>query len=108
MAGNELRDALKSAADTIAKYVKDAATLTVTSYTAEVGGDGKPVLAARTTISLDGDNDTVLPTQRNDAGRLEVDAAIHELHMQNVNAAIDYRSRMLSAMLGLLQSRLGG
>lgn len=108
MAGNELREALKSSADTITRYVKDAAKLTVTSYTAEVGSGGAPVLAAKTTIRLDGDNDTVLPTQRNDAGKLEVDAGIHELHMQNVAAAIDYRGKMLTAMLGLLQSRLGG
>jgi hypothetical protein len=107
MAGNEVRDALKSSAETIAKYVKDVATLSVTTYTQEVGnGSAGPVPAAKTTISLDGDNSSVLPTQKNEAGRLEVDAAIYELHTANVKSAIEYRARMLQSMLELLRTHI--
>lgn len=106
MAGNELRDALKSTADTIAKYVKDAATLTVTTLTQEVGNPAAaPSPAATTTICMDGDNTSIVPTQKSDAGRLEVDAALYELHAANVKSAIEYRARMLQAMLELLRTR---
>lgn len=106
MAGTELKDALKNTADSIAAYVKNVATLTVETQTVEVGAGEKPALAARTVISLDGDNSSVVPAQRNAAGALEVDAALYKVHMQNVEAAIDYRARMLDAMLELLRSRL--
>jgi hypothetical protein len=106
MAGTELKDALKNTADSIAAYVKNVATLTVETQTVEVGATDKPRLAARTVISLDGDNTSVIPAQKNEAGNLQVDSTLYELHMQNVQAAIDYRGRMLDAMLGLLKSRL--
>lgn len=104
---SEIKDAMKSAADTVARYVKDVATLTVVTQTVEVGSDEAPRLAARTTISIDGDNTSVMPGQRNEAGQLVIDASLYELHMQNVSAAIDYRARLLDSMLGLLRTRLG-
>ncbi len=106
MAGTELKDALKNTASSIATFVKNAATLTVETQTIEVGQMEPPRLAARTVISLDGDNSSVIPAQKNETGALIVDSGLYELHMQNVQAAIDYRARMLDAMLGLLKSRV--
>jgi hypothetical protein len=106
MAGTELKDALKNTANSTAGFVKNAATLTVETQTVEVGQMEAPRLAARTVISLDGDNSSVIPAQKNEAVTLVVDSSLYELHMQNVQAAIDYRARMLSAMLDLLHSRV--
>jgi len=73
----------------------------------EVGKDGsvdfnqaRPV--ARTIIKLDGDSESVVPVRRNEAGAPEVDSALFELHQQNVTTTIEYRARMLNALLGTL------
>jgi hypothetical protein len=108
MAGNEVRESLRGAAESVVRYVKDVATLTVETRTTESGTPGDTVLAARTVICFDGDNSSVLPARRNEAGQLVVDAALYELHMQNVSAAIEYRARLLDSMLGLLASRVPG
>ena len=102
---NEFRDAMKNAADQIAKYVQDAATMTVETRYVEMGSAGfdNAQLAARTIVKLDGDSETVLPMKKNDAGGLEVDAAVYELHQQNVQTAIDYRAKILNALIGLLR-----
>lgn len=109
---NELDKALKSAATSVAGYVKDASTMLVETYYVEVGPEGsaafdqaKPV--ARSLIKLDGDSETVMPMRANDAGVMEVDAELFDLHQQNVNTAIEYRARILNALLGTLTSRIG-
>lgn len=103
MANTEIKDALRTAANIVAEYVKDAGTLKVETRTAQVGHPGEPVLAASTEIRLDGDNKSVIPAVQNQAGRWEVDTVIYDLHMQNVQAAIEYRKQLLAAMLGLLR-----
>lgn len=104
MAVTEIKEALRTAAGAVAKYVQDVGVLTVVTYTVEVAPGSTPVLAARTVIKLDGDNDSTIPAVRNQAGKWEVDTVLHDLHMQNVQSAIEYRSKMMSAMLGLLRS----
>lgn len=103
----DFKETVKQAGDTIVGYIKDASTLTVETNTVEVGTGAAPQLAARTVISLDGDNSSTVPAQRNEAGILTVDAELYTLHMQNVQAATDYRARMLDSMISLLKSRLG-
>ena len=107
---NEYEIALRNAASRVAKYVQDAATMLVETKYVEVGAGGnvdfqaaKPV--ARTEIKLDGDSEAVLPMRRNDTGGMEVDATLFELHQQNVATAIDYRARMLNALLSTLVSQ---
>ncbi len=99
----ELKEALKSAADKIAKYVDDAATMTVETRYVEIGGDiSASKLAAQTIIRLDGDSETVLPMKKGPDGSLVVDTIVNEMHQENVQAAIDYRTAMLEKLLGLL------
>lgn len=107
MAGTEMKDALRSAADGIAKFMDNMATLTVETRTTDIAnpGDEKGALGARTTIRLDGDNTLVLPCRKNEDGRPEVDSAIYDIHVQNVQAAIEYRARMLSSVLELLKGK---
>lgn len=108
MAMTEIKEALRSAADTVAKYIGDAAELKVETKIIIVGSGQDPTLAASTVIKLDGDNSAVVPATKNDAsGKWEVDSALYDLHMQNVQSAIDYRTKMMSAMLGLLRPSSG-
>ncbi|MCS6993991.1 MAG: hypothetical protein N2117_11240 [Anaerolineales bacterium] len=101
----ELKQALKDAADAVAKYVKDAATMTVETRYVEIGGDVETAkLAARTTVKLDGDSESVLPMKRTPEGELVVDTVVYEMHQQNVQAAIDYRAEMLDRLLTVLRS----
>ncbi len=107
---NEYEIALRNAASSVAKYVQDAASMQVETKYVEIGEGGdidfssaKPV--ARTDIKLDGDSEAVLPMRTNESGALEVDFTLFELHQQNVATAIDYRARILNALLSTLVSQ---
>lgn len=102
MASAELKDALKKAADKVGEYVANAATLTVKTNTVEVGSGKPEVLAASTVIGFDGDNTTVLPTVTNAEGKIEVNGVLYDIHMQNVQAAIDYRQKIIDSVIGIL------
>ena len=101
----ELKDALKAAAEKVAQYIEDAATMSVETSYLEMGAasfkDAK--LAALTVVKLDGDSQTVLPMRKGEGGALTVDAAVFEMHQQNVQAAIDYRAKMMNSLLSLLR-----
>ena len=106
MATPELKEALKNAADTIAKFVQEAATMTVETYYVEMGtnlSEAKP--AARTVVKLDGDSQTILPMRKGADGGLVVDTVLNEMHQENVQAAIDYRSEMLEKLLSILNGQ---
>ncbi len=108
MAVTEIKEALRSAADTVAKYVRDLGVLNVETHTVEVGPANEPVLVARTVIKLDGDNNSMIPGVRNEQGKFEIDTVLYDLHMQNVQKAIDYRSKLMDSMLALLRGTGGG
>ena len=102
MASTEIKEALKNVADQVAKYVADAATMTVETSTVEVGGKDAQ-LAARTVIKLDGDSESLLPMKKGADGVLTVDTTVYDLHQQNVKAASDYRAAILNSLLGILR-----
>jgi len=100
----ELKEALKSAADKIAKYVDDAATMTVETRYVELGsGSDESKLLARTIVKLDGDSETILPMKPGPDGSLVVDTAVNEMHQENVQTAIDYRTEILERLLSILK-----
>lgn len=108
---NEMSNALKTAAEKIVSYVKDVATMTVETRFVEVSTEAgaadfsaaKP--AACTVIRLDGDCSAVLPLRRTEAGGLEVDSAVFEMHQQNVQTAIEYRQKMMQALLEAIKGQ---
>ena len=107
---SELETALKNTATSVAKYVQDAAELQVETRYVDVSSEGTPAFdqarpVARTVIRLDGESQTVVPMRKGAGGALEVDATLFELHQQNVITAIDYRARILNALLSALPSR---
>jgi hypothetical protein len=99
---NEFNNSLKSAAEKIARYVDNIATMTVETRYVDLGQTvnfTEALPAARTEIRLDGDCATVLPVRKNEAGAFVVDGDLFEMHQQNVATAIDYRTRMMDALL---------
>jgi len=103
---NEIEQMLKNAATKIGQYIEDAATLSVQTdfldpRQAADFNQSKP--AALTVIKLDGDCKTVIPGRLNDAGPLEIENAIFNLHQQNVTTAIEYRARILQALLDVIK-----
>jgi hypothetical protein len=103
---NEIEQMLKNVAVKIGKYIEDVATLSVqtdlldTSQNADFA-QSKP--AALTVIKLDGDCKTVVPVRLKDAGPAEIESALFDLHQQNVNTAIEYRARILHALLDAIK-----
>jgi len=103
MATTEIKEALKNVADQIAKYVDDAASMTVETSYVEVGGKPEDAkLAARTIIRLDGDSSNILPMKPSADGTLTVDTAVYDMHQQNVQAASEYRAAILERLLAIL------
>jgi len=104
---NELTNTLKSVAEKVLNYVNKAAELSVETQYVEIGGSAanfsQALPAASTIIKLDGDCKGVIPVRKNETGTLEVDSALFELHQANVNTAIEYRAKMLNAMLQALR-----
>ena len=103
-----LDDSIRNAAAKIAEYIDDAATMTVETKYVRVATDGEALFdeakpAARSIVKLDGDSESIVPLQETADGRLEVDATILDLHQANVDAAIEYRARMLSVLVGVLK-----
>lgn len=100
----ELREAIKTSAERIAKYVEDVAEMAVETQFVEIGAASfaEAKLAARTVVKLDGDSQTIVPMQKGET-KLDVDTAMFEVHQQNVQAAIDYRTKMMTALLSVLR-----
>ena len=107
---NDFTSSVRNAAASVAKYVEDAATMEVITKYVEIDSDAfsdfeaaKPV--SRTIIKLDSDSETIFPMRAGSGGALEVDLTLFELHQQNVATAIDYRARILDALLSTVMSR---
>jgi hypothetical protein len=62
-------------------------------------------LVARTVIGLDGDTKIVIPMRASASGELAIDNELLDLHQKNATTAIEYRARILDALLGLLPQR---
>jgi hypothetical protein len=105
----DLETTVRNAAQKFAKALEDAAELTVQTEYVEVGDQGavdfetgrKPI--ARSVIKLDGDTEVIIPVVRTDAGALEHDATLLDLHLSNVSSAIEYRSSLLDALLSVVR-----
>jgi hypothetical protein len=106
---NELESSIRDVASKIVKYVEDIAEMKVETNYVQIGADGtvdysKAKPAARTTIKLDGDSEVIVPVRQSEAGRFEIDSVLLEIHKGNVTTAIDYRARILNALVSAIQS----
>lgn len=107
MASN-LETSVRTAAQNLAQALENASELVVETHWVEVGDDGafnwddaRPV--SRTTITLGGDTTLTIPMTRSEGGALQRDTELLELHLDNVQAAIDYRNGLLEALLTIVR-----
>ncbi len=105
----DFENSIRTAAEKVASYIDDIATLTVATSYVKLGPNGdvdftqaKPI--AKTVVKIDGDCEAVLPMRASDTGALTVDLDLLELHQRNVDTAIDYRARLLDSLIGMLKS----
>ncbi len=108
----ELENSIRAAAEKVARYIEDAATMEVKTYYVLVTARETPNLeterpGAYTMVKLDGDSKTIVPMREAREGGLEIDGPLFAIHERNVNTATEYRSRVLSSLVGLLQQRSG-
>jgi hypothetical protein len=109
MASN-LDDSMREAAAQVRKYVEDAAVMQVRTYYVLTGTEELSKLdgerpGAYTEVKLDGDSKVVVPMRKGRDDTMELDEALFSIHERNVQAATEYRARVLSALIGLLQRR---
>lgn len=113
----DLENAIATAANKVAQYIADVATLQVVTRYIDLGEGGSAVntidrtgfdsykLVAYTEINLDAGTKAVVPIHKTSTGDLELDCALLEVHQQSVANSIEYRSRMLNALLSLLHAQ---
>jgi hypothetical protein len=106
----ELENSIRSAAEQVAEYVKDAAVMEVKTFYVLVSASNQPDMSkdrpgAYTQIKLDGDNTTVVPMREGRDGVLEVDETLFSIHERNVATATAYRAQVLGAFIDLLKRR---
>ncbi len=106
----ELENSIRNAAEKITRYVADAAEMKVETSYVQVGANGETDFtqarpAARTIVKLDGDSQAIVPVRPAQSGGFEVDASLFDIHERNVATTIEYRARILNALLSLLQTR---
>ena len=106
---NDIDTSVRTAVEKIATYVDNIATMSVETKYVRVDDpkdvdftQSKPV--ARTIVKLDGDSESVIPVRVSEKGDIEVDTDLFKLHQQNVSIAMDYRARLLDALIGMLKS----
>ncbi|MCG3141019.1 MAG: hypothetical protein HDKAJFGB_02183 [Anaerolineae bacterium] len=100
---------VKNAAQKLADALQDAATLTVkTEYVeaATAGGAASTPLSLTTEIHLDADSLNSVPVTRVEGVGLQVNQDLYQIHASNVQAAMDYRLRVLNALLDAVQTQL--
>jgi hypothetical protein len=107
---NDYLASIRNAAASVAKYIEDAASMEVVTKYVEIGDSAssdfeQAMPVARTIVKLDADSETIFPMRKNKDGVLEVDLGLFELHQQNVATAIDYRARILNALVSPILSR---
>ena len=106
---NNIESSILSAVERITAYVGNIATMSVETKYVRIDdqkdvdfSQSKPV--ARTIVKIDGDSESIVPVRVSEAGKVEVDADLFNLHQQNVSTAIEYRARLLDALIGMLKS----
>jgi hypothetical protein len=109
MASN-LDDSIREAAAQVRKYVEDAAVMQVRTFYVLTGAEELSKLDAErpgafTEVKLDGDSKVVVPMRKGRDDTMELDEALFSIHERNVQAATEYRARVLSALIGLLQRK---
>ncbi|MEI7646253.1 MAG: hypothetical protein WCJ55_18440 [Chloroflexales bacterium] len=108
----EIENSIRAAAEKVAAYIENVSVMEVKTFYVLTSATATPDLEAErpgayTQVKLDGDSKTVVPMREGRDGALEIDGTLFEIHERNVATATEYRARVLSALIGLLQPRGG-
>jgi ribosome-associated translation inhibitor RaiA len=109
--GEALKDVIQKMADTLKDVVDDMTTLQVNTYvsdnmqavTKDIESDtvsGTLHLRARSSIKLDGDTETILPSTDG-----EIDTAVWEIHKEIVNQAQQNRNQLVGILVSFLNPK---
>jgi hypothetical protein len=114
---SQLENTLNRAIANIVDGIEDFGKLEVNTKFVIVGApEDAPAVSlpeAVTTIDADGDiNDTVplrwIIAEEGEQPKLKVNTELHNLHMQNVTRAIEYRKNLINTFLDAAKSIVGG
>lgn len=100
---------IKNTAQKLADALQDAAKLTVRTdfvETAAPGGAQSTPISLTTEIKLDADSTNSVPVTRVEGVGLQVNTELYNIHASNVQAATEYRLRVLDALLDAVKSQL--
>ena len=101
---------IRNALQTIADQIADGTKLTVTTSVQVLDTSGpvqvtrERVEVARTEISIDGDQEVVVPVTL-EAGELRVPQAVYDLHERHVAEATAYRKQLLDTLVEFVKTR---
>jgi len=120
---SQLETTLNSAVAKIVDGIEDFSKLTITTEfvvieeqqeAAAGGGQQTTTLPkAVTTIHVDGDYGDTIPLRRvkaegSNETKLKVNLELHNLHLQNVARAIEYRQGFINTLMDVAKSLIGG
>lgn len=100
---------IKNTAQKLADALQDAATLTVKTEFVEAaatGGAQTTPITLTTEIHLDADSLNAVPVTRVEGVGLQVNQDLYQIHASNVQAATEYRLKILHALLDAVQAQL--
>lgn len=107
----ELQQSLNETIKSLLAALKDASELTVETYIFPIGDeatkkeDYKGQIVARTRFEIDGDTSAGLPAVVNEKGEITggINKEILELHNQNLERALTYRTELLKSAQDLVK-----
>jgi len=106
---SNLQNAIKNTTEKLAKALEDATELKIETRYIDLSGpnaasDEAGRLLARTVMQLDGDMTVIVPMNRDEAGELQTNKEVFDLHQSNVVTALDYRAKLLNDLIKAMRS----
>ncbi|NJM39876.1 MAG: hypothetical protein HC853_03420 [Anaerolineae bacterium] len=101
-------DTIKSMAQKLAETIRDATELTVETSFVRVTDDpnAKPLAVLKSTIKLDQDSAVSVPVVMGADNTYSVQRELYDIHKTSVDSALEYRARMVAALVEAVKSRL--
>jgi hypothetical protein len=111
--GSDMAEGLEAKLEEIANAVldlcKNALKLTVETNYQPVSVGGNPVPqsnGARTEMKIDGDCTVLVPVETDGNNGIQVETDLWEIHKANVQAAADYRTKIITSLVEAIQKHL--
>lgn len=108
----DLESHIRIALEKLAKALADAGDVTVETRYKPIDPQNpdsldSSFLAARTVIKLDGDQDMIVPVTVTETGAIIFEESLLDMHLRNVQSAIEYRRSALNTLVDIFRRRGG-